>query len=383
MNKWKSDYQYLMWALFGAAVLGLLVGFVLSRFDGIVSAVGTFMGVLTPFIIGGVIAYILKPICAFFEEKLSGKLKRGVGGLSIVLTLLIALAVIVVLLILVVPTLIESIYSVIRLIPSGIESLETWLLGIVGDNETMENYITGFSDEITTMASLWLSTDVLPNLESIAGQVTSSVTSIVNMVYNFFIGIIVAIYVLGSRKTFARQGKKLVYAIFGQKWSDIIIDEFRYADRVFSGFISGRLVDALIIGVICFIGTLIIGTPYKILISVIVGVTNIIPFFGPYIGMFIATPLILMVDPVKAIIFLVFDFVLQQIDGNVIGPRILGNVTGLSGFWVLFAILVFGGLFGFIGMFVGVPVFSVIYDVVRKLVNWGTEQHRLKEGATE
>lgn len=148
---------------------------------------------------------------------------------------------------------------------------------------------------------------------------------------------------------------------------------------MFTGFISGRIVDSLVIGVICFVGMLILGIPNPVLISVIVGVTNVIPFFGPYIGAIPSFLLILAVNPVKAIVFLIFILILQQFDGNVLGPRILGNVTGLSSFWVLFSILLFGGLFGFVGMIIGVPVFAVIYGIIRKLVNNGVVWHEMKE----
>ncbi|MCD8023049.1 MAG: AI-2E family transporter, partial [Lachnospiraceae bacterium] len=241
------------------------------------------------------------------------------------------------------------------------------------------NYITELSESFSTWLPNWIRTTVVPNLEVLIGNLSSGVSGMISVISNAFIGLIVTIYILGCRKTFARQAKKLNYSIFGRKWAGRILSEVRYADRVFSGFINGRLIDSLIIGIICFIGMNILQIPYKMLVSVIVGVTNIIPFFGPYIGAIPSFLLILMVKPVKAIIFLIFILILQQFDGNILGPRILGNVTGLSGFWVLFAILVFGGLFGFVGMIIGVPTFAVIYDIVRKLVNCGVSRQERKE----
>ncbi|MCD7715405.1 MAG: AI-2E family transporter [Lachnospiraceae bacterium] len=158
----------------------------------------------------------------------------------------------------------------------------------------------------------------------------------------------------------------------------MILDEICYANRMFTGFISGRIVDSLIIGVICFAGMLLLGIPNRMLVSVITGVTNVIPFFGPYIGAIPSFLLILMVSPAKAVEFLIFILILQQFDGNILGPRILGNKTGLSSFWVLFSILLFGGLFGFVGMIIGVPVFAVIYDILRKLVNKGVAYQETK-----
>ncbi|MCD7886750.1 MAG: AI-2E family transporter [Clostridiales bacterium] len=387
MKKLKNDYIPLMLVLFGAAALTLLLYYLLFHFGKLWSGVRALMNVWAPFVVGGVIAYILKPTCNAVQDWLTGLLqKRGkstklAGGLSVAITLLLALAVIVILLVIVVPTLLDSIRSVLRLIPSSVERFSDWLLLYVGDNETLSNYITQLSDGVSTSLPEWLISTVLPNLETLVGGVSSGVASAVNILSNLFLGIIAAIYILGFRKTFARQAKKLNYSVFGKRWSEIILREFRFADRAFSGFISGRLIDSLIVGVICFIGMLILRMPYAVLVSVIVGVTNVIPFFGPYIGMIPSFLLILMVSPVKSLIFLVFILVLQQFDGNYLGPRILGNVTGLSSFWVLFAIITFGGLFGFGGVLVGVPVFAVIYDILRQLVNEGVSYHRAREAA--
>lgn len=385
MKKLKNEYIPLMLALFGAAALTLVLYYVLFHFGKLLSGARVLMKVWAPFVVGGIIAYILKPTCNAVEAWLTGLLQRNgkssklAGGLSIAITLLLALAVIAILLILVVPTLLDSIRSVLRLIPNSVEQFSNWLLLYVGDNETLSNYITQFSDSVSTSLPEWLLSKVLPNLETLVGGVSSGVASAVTVLSNLFLGIVAAIYILGFRKTFARQAKKLNYSVFGKRWSKVILREFRFADRAFSGFISGRLIDSLIIGIICFIGMLILRMPYAVLISVIVGVTNVIPFFGPYIGMIPSFLLILMVSPVKSLIFLVFLLVLQQFDGNYLGPRILGNVTGLSSFWVLFAIITFGGLFGFGGVLVGVPVFAVIYDILRQLVNKGVSYHRAKE----
>ncbi|MCC8065593.1 MAG: AI-2E family transporter [Clostridiales bacterium] len=385
-NKSDRSYLRLMLAIFGAAALSILLFFVIFRFNGIQEVLNTFRNVLMPFIIGAVIAYILKPSCNFIEDKLTAAFQKRkkaplkmIPGVSIVITLFLAATVICVLLIMVIPTLLESIYSVLILIPDSIEAFADWLMEYAGDNETLSNYITEISESISTSLPQWIRSTVIPNLETMIGNVSSSVSGLITVFKNLFIGIIAAIYILGSRKTFARQAKLVNYSVFGEKWSGIILDEVRYADRVFGGFINGRLIDSLIIGIICFIGMLLLKIPYAMLVSVIVGITNIIPFFGPYIGAVPSFLLILMVNPVKAVIFLIFVLILQQFDGNFLGPRILGNVTGLSGFWVLFAILVFGGLFGFVGMLIGVPVFAVIYDIVKKLVYYGVAQRKKRD----
>ena len=197
------------------------------------------------------------------------------------------------------------------------------------------------------------------------------VLNVVTMAKNLIIGIIVAVYMLASRKRFVQQAKLVLYSIFKPRWAELIKEEVKYADKMFGGFINGKIMDSAIIG-----GCLIFKFPSALLVSVIIGVTNVIPFFGPFIGAVPATLLILIQNPIKALWFVLFVLVLQQLDGNVIGPKILGNTTGLSSFWVLFSILLFGGLWGFVGMIVGVPLFAVIYDVIKKLVIHGLKRNK-------
>ncbi len=377
MEEEKMHYLKLMLTLFASAALAILFYFLLSNLDAVCHSFNTIIGILMPFIIGGVIAYILTPICNFLEGKLRNKLqtkKNGAkiaGGLSILLTLFLSILVVTVLLLLVIPTLIESIQSILGQIPDSMEKLKNWTIEQAGDNVTLKNYINDLTTAVSTNFPEWIRNTVLPYLQTVIGSVSAGVAGFINIVYNLLIGIIVSIYLLGSRKTLARQGKKLIYSVFRKKWADAVLEELRFTNRMFAGFISGRLVDSLIIGLICFAGMQIFRIPNAVLISVIVGITNIIPFFGPWIGAIPSFLLILMVDPAKSIVFLVFILILQQFDGNILGPRILGDKTGLSSFWVLFAILLFGGLFGFVGMIIGVPVFAVIYDIVCKLVNKG------------
>ena len=195
-----------------------------------------------------------------------------------------------------------------------------------------------------------------------------SVWKVLLFLKNILIGVIIAAYLLGNRRVFKRQATLILNRIFKEKWAKALIDEAAYVDKLFGGFISGKLVDSAIIGVLCYIGCSIFRFPNALLVSVIVGVTNIIPFFGPFIGAIPSSILIFLEDPRKGLWFILFVFLLQQLDGNVIGPKILGDRTGLSSFWVLFAIVLFGGLWGLIGMIIGVPLMAVIYDLVRKFV---------------
>ena len=189
--------------------------------------------------------------------------------------------------------------------------------------------------------------------------------------YNLLIGLIVAVYLLSSRKKFARQGVLIIRSAFPSHWADMLLEEIQFVDRMFGGFIDGKILDCAIIGVLCYIGCLILKFPNALLISAIVGITNIIPFFGPFIGAIPSAFLILIESPIKAVWFALFILALQQLDGNVIGPKILGDRTGLSSFWVLFAIILCSGLWGVAGMVIAVPLFAVVYDTAKRLVRRG------------
>ena len=180
-----------------------------------------------------------------------------------------------------------------------------------------------------------------------------------------------------SKDTFSAQGKKVIYAIFKREKGNKVLGAIDYIDSVFSGFIYGKIVDSVIIGLICFIFCTIVDMPYATLISVIIGVTNIIPFFGPFIGAIPSAFLVLVESPTMCLVFVVFVIVLQQLDGNIIGPLILGDSTGLSSFWVLFAIMVGGNLFGFPGMVLGVPTFACIYALVTIILRDGLNRNGL------
>ena len=209
------------------------------------------------------------------------------------------------------------------------------------------------------------------SIMGIVSGLSSSVYRVFMFLYNLLIGLIVACYLLASRKKFARQSVLIIRSVLQPRWADLVLNEVAFVDRMFGGFIDGKLLDSAIIGVLCYFGCLIFRFPNALLVSAIVGITNIIPFFGPFIGGIPATLLIMIESPIKGLWFAVFVLALQQLDGNVIGPKILGNRTGLSSFWVLFAIVLCGGLWGLPGMLICVPAFAVFYNTVKKLVRRG------------
>ena len=211
--------------------------------------------------------------------------------------------------------------------------------------------------------------DMLKQMSGVINQVVG----FFGVVMNFFVGCVVAVYVLMSKEVFLRQIKKIIYAFSSKDGAAMIIEILKHSNEIFGGFISGKFIDSLIVGILCYIGCVIMAMPYVALISVIIGVTNIIPFFGPYIGLIPSAFLIMLYDPWKGLIFIVFILILQQVDGNYIGPKILGNSTGLSPFWIIVAIRLGGGLFGVLGMLLGVPTFAVIYYLIKSFVNYRLE----------
>ena len=369
---------------------------------------------LMPFTVGAVLAYLLKPICAMFEKwtaKWFSNMKNRNGAkklsqnLSVFFTIVIFLAFMYIIFAAVIPQVIDSIKVLVEAIPDAYSDVMDWLVGISKDT-IFEDTVTQFGDDtlknvqkiVTQLFGDGTSDGMIT--DKVISGVTVGVKGVLAFLKNLLIGLVACVYILAQRKKLAAQGKMIIYSVFKKKWADRIMEEICYVDKMFSGFINGKIIDSIIIGIITFIVTTIFKIPYAMLISVIVGVTNVIPFFGPWIGAVPCALIVLMVSPVKCLYFIIMIIAIQQFDGNILGPKILGNTTGLSSFWVLFSIIFFGGLFGFAGMLVGVPLFAVIYDLVERGVKRGLknkgkyelyeqydiEQHeeeRLKEEAKE
>ena len=380
-DPYKRRYLYLMLSLFGAISLSIAVFFVVYRFQGIGDLVHTLGDILAPFIYGGVVAYLLRPMCNFYERAFSGVLPKGAkrmaNPIAVALSLLTGIALVYALIIMIAPQLYESIYSLWISIPDKIRQFVQWATVRFGDEEVVAQILTLFernSDSVYQQLEAWakeILSPYLTGLSSIVSGVGSSLVKIFKFLYNLLIGLIVACYLLASRKRFARQSVLVVRSLLKPRWADLFLNEVAFVDRTFGGFIDGKLLDSAIIGVLCYIGCVIFRFPYALLVSALIGGTNVIPFFGPFIGAVPATLLIMIENPIKGLWFIVFVLLLQQLDGNVIGPKILGDRTGLSSFWVLFAIVLFAGLWGVVGMVVGLPLFAVIYDIVKKLVRRG------------
>ena len=377
-----KPYLYGMLAGFGAIALSIIFFFLIYRFDGFGDAISTLTGILMPFIYGAVIAYLLKPVCntieAFLRRFIPEKMKGLINALSVTFTILFGLLLIYALCMMIIPQLITSVTTLYYTAQANITKFMYWAnhLEFIEKNEQIMELLNSAYAALNTNLDTWIKNTLLPSMQNILSGAALGVLNVVVVLKNLIIGIIVAVYMLASRKRFVQQGKMVLYSVVKPRWASLITEEVKYADRMFGGFINGKILDSAIIGLLCYIGCLIFKFPSALLVSVIIGVTNVIPFFGPFIGAIPATLLILIQNPIKALWFVLFVLVLQQVDGNIIGPKILGNTTGLSSFWVLFAILLFGGLWGFAGMIVGVPLFAVIYDVIKKLVIHGLQRNQ-------
>ena len=371
----KRRYLNMSLAVFAAIAMSLVLFFALYRVQNVGAAVKKVSDILAPFVYGGVLAYLLRPLCntyeSFFTDVLPQKLKKMANALAVGLSLGTGIIVVYALIIMIAPQLYESVRSLWNSLPDKINQFISWATEIFGEDEELLQLFNISSQKLYEELELWLQNTVMPKVTSLVSELGSSVLRVLNFFYDMLIGLIVAVYLLGSRKKFARQSVLLVRSTLKPQWADMLLEEVKFIDRMFGGFIDGKIVDSAIIGVLCYIGCLIFKFPNALLISAFVGITNVIPFFGPFIGAIPSIFLILIEDPMKAFWFVLFILALQQLDGNIIGPAILGDRTGLSSFWVLFTIILFGGLFGIVGMIIAVPLFAVIYDTIKKLVRRG------------
>lgn len=383
-----KPYLYGMLAGFGAISLSILFFFLIYRFQGFGDAISKLTGILMPFIYGAVIAYLLKPVCNcvenFLRRLLPEKMGTAANMLAVTISLLFGILVVYALIMMIVPQLITSVTTLYYTARNNLNDFVDWASHqeIIASNQKLLDFIETSYDNLQDMLDNIVRTKLVPSMQSLLSGAALGVMSFVTFLKNIIIGVIVSVYLLASRKKFGQQCKMILYSLIKPRWADIILEEILYADKMFGGFINGKILDSAIIGVLCYIACLIFKFPSALLVSVIIGVTNVIPFFGPFIGAIPATLLILIQNPIKALWFVLFVLVLQQVDGNIIGPKILGNTTGLSSFWVLFAILLFGGLWGFVGMIIGVPLFAVIYDVLKKFVLHGLRRNEEMELVT-
>lgn len=371
--KLEENKKYIKIAVTGIAIaLGSCIClFAFYRYDEVQSVLHKIFSILRPFLYGAVIAFLLTPMCRELEITLETwlgqeKAKRS-KHLSIVISLVVAITIVSVLGLIVVPQVVRSLVGVVNALPGQIRSLNEQIDQLLVDQPDLQEQWEGFSKQILNEIEIWRNKDLLPLAQTVLSGTATYVTSLLVFIKDILLGLVISVYLLATRDQFFAQARLLVRSIFNDVWANRIAGEMHYVSRMFNGFFTGKLLDSLIVGVLCFIGCMIMGFSSPVLISVIIGITNIIPFFGPFIGAIPCALFLLLSNPVHCLMFVIFILILQQLDGNIIGPKVLGNTTGLSGFWVTFAILLFGGLWGLTGMIVGVPLFAVIYDIVRRL----------------
>ncbi len=352
--------------------------FIFLKWGAVKAGLRTLSGILAPITYGAILAYLLTPVYnrvvkwskkitdRYWKDKSGGEgIAKGVGTL---VSLALLCFIVVGLISMVLPQVLNSIIGVINALPGNAEKLSLWIQTVFANNPEVEKTVLDLYTQAVDKVIAWSTTDLIPNLEKVISGVFCGVISVVNLVMDALIGIVVMVYLLNIKGKLCAQAKKSIYGFFPLGIANEIIEKFRFIHQVFGGFIIGKILDSVIIGLLCFLCLSVMKMPYVLLISVIIGVTNVIPFFGPFIGAIPSSILILMINPIQCLYFLIFIFLLQQFDGNILGPKILGESTGLSSFWVLFSILLFGGLLGFVGMIIAVPTFAVIYRLVSERV---------------
>ncbi len=382
--KRNQQYFYGGLTLLGVVIVAIVLWVIVSNLPGFFNLCKRVLQIFSPVIYGIVFAYVLNPVMVFVERytkpllrkwKVPEKNVNTLGrAVSVIAAMLVGLAAVYGFFALLLPNLVESVTGIVSNMPQYYETAQKWVEGLTHEYPDYAGIINTLYDKIFEGVESWFQTAILDNMDSLVVNITTQVYAVIKSLMNVLIGVVAAIYMLLSKEKFLAQTRKIVVATMKRSRADRLLEVCSHSNKMFSGFISGKILDSLIIGVLCYIGMSILKLPYPPLVATIVGVTNVIPFFGPIIGAVPSALLIVLVNPMKALYFLIFVFALQQLDGNVIGPRILGDAVGLPSFWILVSITVFGAVFGFAGMLLGVPVFAVIYMLVRETV-----ERRLEE----
>ena len=377
----ESKHARLMLMIFIVGALLIIFNQIVGNYESFSEGVGTIKTIISPFIYGFVMAYLLSPIYNATVRglyKLLGKYVKNKQRLfsfcklvASVVAVVCLIGAVAGLIALIVPQVIESLTGILKSLPQRLTQLSALFNDITSkmDNKRLAMKMSEIYAQAQTNLIELAQTKLLPGMGTLVGQVSTQVLLTLKTMMNVMIGVMACVYMLNSKERFQGQFKKVILATLPKEKAEAVFDFAKFTNRTFGGFINGKIIDSIIIGIICFILMEIFGFPYPILISAIIGITNVIPFFGPFIGAIPSAIIILLVSPIHALYFLVLIFVLQQVDGNIIGPAILGNTTGIASFWVLFSIVIGGGLFGFIGMVLGVPVFAIIYYYFSRSIN--------------
>ncbi len=411
--KYRWHKKYLYWGVTAFLVIAASIVFFLglSRVEPILEKIFSFLSILTPVLYGFIIAYVLSPVATFFEKpcfrrlfytiqdrKRENFIKKNPGKtppektfpvrkvarvLSVVVTIILALLLLGGMIWILLPQLIETVTSLVNNMPTYVKQISEWVSGLLENYPDIKAYVLQFTGGISDMLNNWLSTELLPQMNNIWDLISSNVMNVINVTINLLLGVVIAVYFLNSKELFAAQGKKIAYCLFKTKHANNIITTVRDIHKSFGQFITGKLIDSFIIGALYIVIMSILGMPYATLAGVIMGVTSIIPFFGPFIGAIPCTLLMLLADPLQCLWFLILVIIIQQIDGNILAPKIIGDSTGLSSFWVIFGMLVGQGIFGFAGLIIGIPLFAVVYSFAKRRVARGLEEKNLPSDSND
>ena len=387
----KRDNHYVAWGITATAVVCAILLFydLVFRDSILMRYAGTLMDVLAPVIYGAAMGYLLAPVVNWFERKVfrydrcapqSGKAARNgkwIRAGAILLTWAVMALLLYAFMLVLLPELYKSVLQLVANVDSYYRTIVNWVERVLEDNPSFAIWVEEMIAKYYQDGISWLRDTLVPQLQVALEAVTGGVVGVFTFVYNLLIGFIVSIYILSIKESLGATGCKLCYAFLGEQRAAWFIRGVKQTDRISSGFVRGKLLDSLIIGIICFFCASWFEFPYAPLVSLVVGVTNVIPFFGPFLGAIPSAFLILLDSPIKCLYFIVFILALQQFDGNILGPKILGDSTGLSSFWVIVAILVGGGLWGVLGMFLAVPVFACIYVGVRNYASYRLKKRGL------
>ncbi|MBB6716214.1 AI-2E family transporter [Clostridium gasigenes] len=364
----KCVYTFILLSSLGILYLSI------SHLGELINKVGDIVKILQPFIIGFAIAYLLNFILKFYENKVLKKVKiKSKRGVAILLTYITLFFILSLFIKFVLPQLIDSVVGLINDVPIYINNTSIYGYNLLQNLNIDEEYLNiimknfnGFVDFI-----IKFTTNLIPVLGRLLATIASSI-------WNVILGLIISIYLLIDKDKLCALNKKMTYAILPEVAANKVIEITHMSNVTFGKFLSGKILDSFIIGVLTFLVLTIFKMPYILLISVIIGITNIIPFFGPFIGAVPAFIIILFISPTQALWFLLIILVIQQIDGNIIGPKILGNSIGISAFWILFSILIAGKVLGVLGMIIGVPLFAIVYSIIKDVIEVSLKKKGLK-----
>ena len=403
--RYRWDKKYLYWGItaFSVIAASMILYIAVSNYSFFADLTAKVFGALSPVLYGFIIAYLLSPIQNFFEKNVFMKAftnrqlqKNGDRGsqsfspdyellkkkktsrlLALIITMTIFFLILTGLVMIVIPQLFNTVTKIVNNMQQYLIDATKWVNTAFSDYPDVQSTVTSFVNNASTYIVDFLKTSIMPQMSSIVTTLSSGLLDILTVFFNIFFGIVISVYFLYSRELFIAQLKKLLYSLMRPRFGNAVMRNMREIHRTFGGFISGKIIESLILGVLYFAVMAVFNFPYALLCAVLMGIFNIIPVFGPIIGGIPCALLILLEDPIYVLYFIAVLLVIQQLDGNVIGPKVLGESTGLSSFWVIFALLVGQGVFGFWGLIIGIPLFAVIYTFMKNRISRQLEKRGL------